>query len=433
MPDDAFMPRAVSRDALAAGQLVGLRRSIAHAYDDTAYYRARCDEAGVRPDDLKTTGDLSRYPFTLKSDFRATYPLGMCAVPREELVRIHASSGTTGKPTIVGYTRGDLELWDTLVARSILAAGGRPADLIHNAYGYGLFTGGLGLHGGAQRLGCAVVPASGGQTERQVQLICDLKPRIICCTPSYLLVLAEALEAAGTDPRATSLEIGILGAEPWSAEMQREIETRFAMTALDIYGLSEVLGPGVAQERADARGKLTIWEDAFYPEIVDPKTGAPMAEGEPGELVLTSLSKEAIPIIRYRTGDLTRLSAPAGDIPMRLMDRIMGRSDDMLIVRGVNIFPRQIEELVLAEPGLSANYRIDVARSGSRDELTVTVEEAAGANDAARAAAREHLGHRMKSHYGLTAKIEIASPGTLPRSEGKARRVFDHRKTDKTA
>jgi phenylacetate-CoA ligase len=402
--------------------LDALRRSIAHAYDNTEYYRAKCDAAGVSPPDLRAIEDLARFPFTLKSDFRANYPWGMCAVPREQLARVHASSGTTGKPTIVGYTRNDLELWDGLVARSITAAGGRPGDLLHNAYGYGLFTGGLGLHGGAQRLGCAVIPASGGQTERQVQLILDLEPRIICCTPSYMLVLAEALERAGVDPRDTSLEIGIFGAEPWSAQMQREIEARLGITALDIYGLSEVLGPGVAQERADARGALTIWEDAFHPEIVDPTTGAVLPDGEEGELVFTSLTKEAVPIIRYRTGDLTRLHPPVGEVPFRRMDRILGRSDDMLIVRGVNIFPRQIEELILEEPALTPHYRIDVRRENARDELAVTVEGTEA----------NALAERMKSRYGLTATVTVVETGTLPRSEGKAKRVFDHRK-DKPA
>jgi phenylacetate-CoA ligase len=420
------VPQFPSRAALETGQLERLRWSITHAYENTRHYRAGCDQAGVTPADLASLSDLARFPFTLKSDFRENYPLGMFAVPRERCARIHASSGTTGRPTIVGYTKDDLELWNGLVARSILVAGGRPGDLIHNAYGYGLFTGGLGLHGGAEALGCAVVPASGGQTERQVQLICDLRPRIICCTPSYMLALAEALEQAGVDPRSTSLEIGIHGAEPWSEELRREIERRFGIVALDIYGLSEVLGPGVAQERADARGALTVWEDAFYPEIVDPGTGVPLPDGEPGELVFTSLSKEAVPVIRYRTGDLSRLTPPVGDIPMRRMDRITGRSDDMLIIRGVNIFPRQIEELVVSESGLSAHYRIDVSRDGAMDVLTVTCE-AAGHEDEVHAGLRRALANRMKSRYGLSADIVIVRPGTLARSEGKAKRVFDHR------
>jgi phenylacetate-CoA ligase len=423
-----MLPEIASRAELEVQQLRQLKWSIAHAYDNTAYYRAKCDAAGVRPDDLRSLSDLARFPFTLKSDFRENYPFGMFAVPREKCLRIHASSGTTGKPTIVGYTRADLDLWNTLVARCILVAGGKPGDLIHNAYGYGLFTGGLGLHGGAEALGCAVVPASSGQTERQVQLICDLKPRIICCTPSYMLALAEALERAGVDPRETSLEIGIHGAEPWSDEMAREIEKRFDIAALDIFGLSEVLGPGVAQERADARGALTIWEDAFLPEIVDPDTGMPLPDGKEGELVLTSLSKEAVPIIRYRTGDLSRLSPPIGDLPMRRMDRIKGRSDDMLIIRGVNIFPRQIEELIVAEPGMSPHYRIDVRREGTMDALAVTCEAAADCGDDVRANAKQSLSLRMKSRYGLSAEIVIVECGSLPRSEGKAKRVFDYRK-----
>jgi len=398
--------------------LYKVRRSVSHAYANTACYRAKCNAAGMTPEDLRSLDDLSRFPFTLKGDFRAHYPWGTCAVPRESLARIHASSGTTGRPTIVGYTQNDLALWNRLVARCIRAAGGRAGDLLHNAYGYGLFTGGLGLHGGAEAMGCAVIPASGGQTERQVQLIRDLRPRILCCTPSYALVLAEALEKAGVDPRETSLEIGIHGAEPWSDEMQAEIERRLGITALDIYGLSEVLGPGVAMERADARGALTIWEDEFHPEIVDPATGAVLPDGEEGELVLTSLSKEAVPIIRYRTGDLTRLLPPAGDVKMRRIARLLGRSDDMLIVRGVNIFPRQIEELVLAE--CSAHYRIDVRRDGARDELTITVE--------AETSACVRLAERMKSRYGLSAAVTAAAQGALPRSEGKAKRVFDHRK-----
>ena len=418
---------AASRDALEAEQLKRLKWSVAHAYDNTAYYRAKCDASGVTPSDLGSLVDLARFPFTLKSDFRENYPFGMFAVPRESCARIHASSGTTGKPTIVGYTKNDLDLWNTLVARSIRAAGGRPGDLIHNAYGYGLFTGGLGLHGGAEAMGCAVVPASGGQTERQVQLICDLKPRILCCTPSYALVLAEALERAGVDPRSTSLEIGIHGAEPWSDELREEIQKRLAITALDIYGLSEVLGPGVAQERADGAGALTVWEDAFLPEIVDPVTGALLPDGEPGELVFTSLSKEAVPIIRYRTGDLSRLTPPVGDVPMRRVDRITGRSDDMLIIRGVNIFPRQIEELIVSEAGLSPHYRIDVTRDGAKDCLTVTCE-ALTHEEMLHVHARETLAVRMKSRYGLSVDVIIVLPGTLMRSEGKAKRVFDHRK-----
>jgi len=421
-------PQFDSEESLRAEQLRQLRWSLAHAYANTACYRAKCDEAGVSPADLRSLDDLKNFPFTLKTDFRKHYPDGMFAVPREKLVRLHASSGTTGKPTIVGYTRSDLDLWSGLCARAILAAGGKPGDVLHNAYGYGLFTGGLGLHGGAERLGCAVIPASGGQTERQAQLICDLKPRIICCTPSYMLVIAEALEHMGVDPAETSLEIGIHGAEPWSEELRREIEKRFRIAALDIYGLSEVIGPGVAQERIDARGSLTVWEDAFYPEIVDPATGEVLPDGAEGELVLTSLTKEAIPVIRYRTGDLTRLTAPVGDTPMRRMDSIRGRSDDMLIIRGVNIFPRQIEDIIVSEPLLSAHYRIDVRRTGTRDEIEITAEAKAGVDEEARERACANVSHRMKSHYGITVAIRSVAHGSLPRSEGKARHVFDHRK-----
>lgn len=420
-----------SLEQLRTEQFRRLKWSIAHAYSNTKYYRAKCDAAGISPNDLRTLGDLRRFPFTLKSDFRDNYPFGMFAVPQDQVARIHASSGTTGKPTIVGYTRVDLDRWSQLVARSILAAGGRRGDIIHNAYGYGLFTGGLGLHGGAELLGCAVVPASGGQTERQVQLICDLKPRIICCTPSYMLALGEALERAGVDPRDTSIEIGIHGAEPWSEEMRLEIERRFDIQALDIYGLSEVMGPGVAQERADARGALTVWEDAFYPEIVDPETGQVLPEGAQGEIVFTSLSKQALPVIRYRTSDLSRLSAPIGDVPMRRMDAVTGRSDDMLIIRGVNIFPRQIEEMILSEAGLSPHYRIDVHRDGALDRLTIMVESSV-ADTTARSNACETLSRRMKSRYGLSAEVLLIASGELPRSEGKAKRVFDHRKEPKT-
>jgi phenylacetate-CoA ligase len=421
-----MLGNSLSRTELETEQLQRLKWSIAHAYNNTAYYRAKCEAAGVKPDDLCTHGDLARFPFTLKSDFRDNYPFGMFAVPRAQCIRVHASSGTTGKPTIVGYTRADLNLWNRLIARSIFAAGGRKGDLLHNAFGYGLFTGGLGLHGGAELLGCGVIPASGGQTERQVQLIRDLKPRIICATPSYMLALAEVLERAGVDPRETSLEIGLHGAEPWSDEMRSEIERRFGIAALDLYGLSEVLGPGVSQERADARGALTVWEDAFYPEIIDPETGESLSDGQMGELVFTSLSKEAVPVIRYRTGDISRLTPPVGDIPMRRMDRVTGRSDDMLIIRGVNIFPRQIEELVVSEPALSAHYRIDVKRDGAMDALIVTCE-APSRNSESHSATRARLSNRVKSTYGLSAEIVIVETGSLPRFEGKAKRVFDHR------
>jgi phenylacetate-CoA ligase len=407
-------------EELRALQAERLRASLARACS-LPWYRARCEAAGVAPEDIEGPDDLSRLPFMFKTDFRETYPFGMFAVPRDEIVRLHASSGTSGKPTIVGYTREDLDAWAELMARSLAAAGARRGDILHNAFGYGLFTGGLGVHAGAERLGLAVLPVSGGQSERQVQLILDLKPRIICCTPSYMLALAEAMERAGVDPRDTSLEIGIHGAEPWSEAMRGEIERRWGLVALDLYGLSEVMGPGVAQERADARGALTLWEDHFLAEVVDPATGAPAAEGEIGELVLTSLTKQAMPVIRYRTGDLTGLHPPAPPLPFRRMERVLGRCDDMLIVRGVNLFPRQIEELVLETQGLAAHYRIDVRREGALDALRVTVESAAGKEIGA------VLSRRIKDRLGVTCEVILVAAGALPRSEGKARRVFDHR------
>ncbi|MHB8529402.1 MAG: phenylacetate--CoA ligase family protein [Caulobacteraceae bacterium] len=417
----------LGEDDLRALQTDRLRASLARARR-LPWYSERCRSAGLAADGEVDLEDLHRMPFTLKSDFRDQYPFGMFAVPREEIARLHASSGTTGKPTIVAYTRADLDVWAELVARSLAAAGARPGDILHNAYGYGLFTGGLGLHDGAQRLGLTVLPVSGGQTERQVQLILDLKPRIITCTPSYMLALAEAVERAGVDPRETSLVIGIHGAEPWSEAMRAQIETRWAVTALDIYGLSEVMGPGVAQERNDSRGPLTLWEDHFLAEVVDPLTGEPTPEGELGELVLTSLTKEATPVIRYRTGDLTRLLPPSPPHPFRRMERILGRCDDMLIVRGVNLFPRQIEELILETSALAPHYRIDVRRDGPLDNLRVTVEWARKAGPAERAQAGSILARRIKDRLGLKVAVELAAPGDLARSEGKARRVFDHRR-----
>jgi phenylacetate-CoA ligase len=411
---------------LSALQSERLRTSVKRACT-LAWYRDRCRDAGLSPEDVRGREDLARLPFTLKTDFRDHYPFGMFAAPSEEIVRLHASSGTTGKPTIVAYTQNDMEVWSELVARSLAAAGARPGDILHNAYGYGLFTGGLGLDAGARRLGLAVLPVSGGQTERQVQLILDLKPRIIACTPSYMLALAEAVERAGVDPRETSLEIGVHGAEPWSEAMRAEIERRWGVVALDIYGLSEVMGPGVAQERADARGPLTIWEDHFIAEVVDPETGEAMADGDLGELVLTSLTKEATPVIRYRTGDLTRLHPPAAPHPFRRMERVLGRCDDMLIVRGVNLFPRHIEELVLEFEVLAPHYRIDLHREGALDRFSVTVEPGAGVEVAACAAAAAALARRIKDRLGINAQVVLADPSALARSEGKARRVFDHR------
>jgi len=391
------------------------------------WYRDRFEAAGLSASSSYQVREISRLPFMLKTDFRDHYPFGMLAVPREEVVRLHASSGTTGKPTIVGYTQDDLNAWGQLVARCLTAAGARRGDILHNAFGYGLFTGGIGIHDGAQRLGLTVVPASGGQTERQVQLILDLKPRLIACTPSYMLVLAEALERAGVDPRDTSIEIGIHGAEPWSEAMRAAIERRWNIVALDIYGLSAVMGPGVAQERADALGALTIWEDHFFAEVIDPVTGAALPEGEFGELVLTSLTKEATPVVRYRTGDLTRLLEPVPPYPYRRMERVLGRCDDMLIVRGVNIFPGQIEELILESPQLAPHYQIHIQRDGSMDHMTVVVERAVIVAVSDIETAGSNLTHRIKSRLGITAKVVVREPGAIARSEGKAKRVFDQR------
>lgn len=404
-----------------------LRTAFARAWS-LPWYRTRCEAKGIDAASFSGLEDLRRLPYTLKSDFREHYPFGMFAVPREQIVRLHASSGTTGKPTIIGYTREDLDVWSELIARCLSAAGARPGDILHNAYGYGLFTGGLGVHDGAQRLGLTVLPASGGQTERQVQLILDLKPRVITCTPSYMLALAEAMERAGADPRESSLEIGIHGAEPWSEAMREEIERRWGIVALDIYGLSELMGPGVAQEMRDARGLLTIWEDHFFAEVVDRQTGVPLPDGELGELVLTALSRVATPVIRYRTGDLTRLHSPQGSQPFRRMERLLGRSDDMLIIRGVNLFPRQIEELVLEIAGLASHYRIDVHRRGPLDELLVTVEPAVDVGAAACNEACRTLSRRIKDRLGVTAEVTASAVGSLARFEGKAKRVFDHRR-----
>jgi len=401
--------------ALRALQLERLQWTLQHAYDDVPHYRRKFDAAGVKPGDCRSLEDLARFPFTTKADLRDTYPFGMFAVPMDRIVRIHASSGTTGKPTVVGYTAKDIDTWAQLKARSIRAAGARPGDKVHVAYGYGLFTGGLGAHYGAERLGLAVIPLGGGMTERQVQLIRDFEPDIIMVTPSYMLAIADEMERQGIDPRASSLRIGIFGAEPWSAEMRRSIESRLALEAIDLYGLSEVMGPGVAQECIETKDGLTVWEDHFYPEIVDPASGAPLADGENGELVFTSLTKEALPVIRYRTRDLTRLLPPTARA-MRRMERISGRSDDMLIIRGVNVFPSQIEELILKQPGLSPHYVLEVSKEGPLDHLTVVVEGDAGATAGLR--------HSIKSYIGVSADVKI---GTIERSIGKAKRVIDKR------
>jgi phenylacetate-CoA ligase len=417
---------SASTDELRALQLERLQWSLRHAYDNVDHYRKAFDAAGVHPADLKRLEDLTRFPFLTKQDFRAQYPFGLFAVPRAQIARIHASSGTTGKPTVVGYTREDIDTWAGLVARSIRAAGGRPGDMVHVAYGYGLFTGGLGAHYGAERLGCTVIPMSGGQTEKQVQLIADFRPRIIMVTPSYMLTIAEEMDRQGMDARACSLEIGIFGAEPWTDSMRVEVERRLGLEALDIYGLSEVMGPGVAQECAESKDGPCIWEDHFYPEIIDPATGTILPEGAEGELVFTSLTKRALPVIRYRTRDLTRLLPPTAR-SMRRMGRISGRSDDMLIVRGVNVFPTQIEELILRCPGLSAQYHLELTREGHLDALAVHVEHAPDAAAARREAAIRELAHLVKSHVGVSVRVELHAPGALERSTGKARRVIDRR------
>src|SRR6478609_7981747 len=379
------------RGELEVLQLDRLRTTLRTAYDEVPHYRRAFDDAGVHPDDLVTLADLARFPFTAKADLRANYPFGMFAVPRQQIARVHASSGTTGKPTVVGYTQQDIDTWAQLMARSIRASGGKPGDIVHIAYGYGLFTGGLGAHYGAEHLGCTVIPMSGGQTQKQVQLICDFKPDIIMVTPSYLLAIAEEFLRQGLDPAASSLRIGIFGAEPWSAAMRAEIESRMGIDALDIYGLSEVMGPGVASECAETKDGSVIWEDHFFPEIIDPASGEVLPEGASGELVFTTLTKEALPLIRYRTRDLTALLPPTAR-SMRRMARISGRSDDMLIIRGVNVFPSQIEELLLKVPGLSPHYQLEVTREGHLDHLTVHVEHVSGA-DADRA--RRELEHRI--------------------------------------
>ena len=415
-----------SRDEISAVQLERLRWSIAHAYQNVAHYRRAFDAAGVHPGDLQELSDLARFPFLLKEDLRLHYPFGMFAVPREQVVRIHASSGTTGQPTVVGYTRKDIETWAGLVARSIYAAGGRPGHIVHIAYGYGLFTGGLGAHYGAERLGCSVVPLSGGQTEKQAQLIIDFKPDIIMVTPSYMLTIAEELERRGVHNCA--LKIGIFGAEPWSEAMRAEIERRIGLAAVDIYGLSEVMGPGVASECADTKDGLILWEDHFYPEVIDPQTGALLPDGTEGELVLTSLSKQALPVIRYRTRDRTRLLPPTAR-SMRRLARINGRTDDMLIIRGVNVYPSQLEELILKGGRFSPAYLIEVEREGHLDRLTLNVEWASGSlpGSAAQEAAARELSHHVKSSVGVSVQVRIHAVNTLERSAGKARRVIDRR------
>lgn len=415
-------------DELRALQLKRLQATLRHAYQNSRVYRAKFDAAGVHPDDCRSLADLAKFPFTTKKDLRDSYPFDMFAVPREQCARIHASSGTTGKPTVVGYTLKDIDTWATVMARSIRASGARPGDLVHVSYGYGLFTGGLGAHYGAEKLGLTVVPFGGGQTERQVQLIQDFRPDIIMVTPSYMLAIADEFERQGVNPRESSLRLGIFGAEPWTNDMRLAIEQRMGIDAVDIYGLSEVMGPGVANECVETKDGPTIWEDHFYPEIIDPDTGEPVPDGEMGELVFTSLTKEALPIIRYRTRDLTRL-LPGTARPMRRMEKITGRSDDMMIVRGVNVFPTQIEELILKRAELSAHYQCVLTRQGPMDDLTVVVETRAGLapeSDEAQSAARL-LQHDIKVFVGSSVTVQLKPEGGVERSQGKAKRVLDQR------
>ena len=417
-----------SRDELESLQLERLKWSVRHAYDHVLQYQKKCTAVGAHPDDLCTLADLARFPFTTKQDLRDGYPFGLFAVPRRQVVRVHASSGTTGKPTVVGYTARDIETWASLMARSIRAAGARPGDIVHVAYGYGLFTGGLGAHYGAEKLGCTVVPMSGGQTEKQVQLIIDFAPDVIMVTPSYMLNICEEFIRQGVDPRTCSLKVGIFGAEPWTEAMRSDIERRVDIDAVDMYGLSEVIGPGVACECVEAKDGAVIWEDHFLPEIVDPETGAMLPDGEVGELVFTSLTKEALPVIRYRTRDRTRLLPPTAR-SMRRMARVMGRTDDMLIIRGVNVFPSQIEELIVGQLYLAPHYILEVRREGALDHLEVIVEldpQVANVAPTRDEAARD-LQRRIKSYVGVTASVSVCNPGVIERSTGKAKRVLDRR------
>ncbi|MCB1897748.1 phenylacetate--CoA ligase PaaK [Cognatazoarcus halotolerans] len=423
-----------SIDELRALQLERLKWSVRHAYENVPHYRKAFDEKGVHPDDLKTLEDLAKFPFTSKHDLRDNYPFGMFAVPMNKVARVHASSGTTGKPTVVGYTLKDIDTWANVVARSIRASGGRPGDMVHVSYGYGLFTGGLGAHYGAERLGCTVVPMSGGQTEKQIQVIQDFKPNIIMVTPSYMLTILDEMEAQGIDPKSTSLRIGIFGAEPWTPAMRTAVEARAGIDAVDIYGLSEVMGPGVANECVETKDGPTIWEDHFYPEIINPDTGEVVADGEEGELVFTSLSKEAMPVIRYRTRDLTRLLPPTAR-SMRRMAKITGRSDDMLIIRGVNVFPTQIEELICRMPKLAPQYLLEVDKKGHMDSLTVRVEinpEAnVGRHPEHKEALAAELTHHIKALIGVSCKVIVGEPFSIERvTVGKAKRVVDRRPKD---
>jgi len=417
-------------DELRALQLKRLRWSLQHAYEKVPHYRKAFDATRIRPGDLKDLADLAKFPFTDKADLRANYPFGMFAVPMDDIVRIHASSGTTGKPTVVGYTREDIDTWATVMARSLRAAGGKSTDIVHNAYGYGLFTGGLGAHYGAEALGATVIPVSGGMTERQVQLMRDFKPGILMCTPSYALVIADEFERQGLDPAQCSVRVGIFGAEPWTESMRAEIEKRLGLAALDHYGLSEVIGPGVAAEYIENRDGLTVWEDHFYPEVIDAKTGTVLPDGQTGELVLTSLTKIGMPVIRFRTRDLTRL-LPGSARSMRRMQRVTGRSDDMLIIRGVNVFPSQIEELLLKQPDLAPHYVLEVRREGRLDDLDILVERRSGTAAslpvATITAIEQDMERQIKGYIGVTTRVRVVEPGTVQRSQGKAVRVIDKR------
>ena len=419
----------LTADELAAVQLTRLRQTLRHAYDHVELYRRKFDAAGVTPEDCRSLADLARFPFTTKADLRDTYPYGMFAVPMEQVRRVHASSGTTGRPTVVGYTENDLSMWADVVARSIRAAGGRPGHKVHVSYGYGLFTGGLGAHYGAERAGCTVIPVSGGMTARQVQLIVDFRPEIIMVTPSYMLTLLDEFEHQGVDPRTTSLRVGIFGAEPWTEQMRTEIEERAGIHAVDIYGLSEVIGPGVAAECVETKDGLHIWEDHFLPEVVDPVTDEVLAPGERGELLFTSLTKEALPVIRYRTRDLTRLLPGTARAPFRRMEKVTGRCDDMIILRGVNVFPSQIEEIVLRTPGVAPHFQLVLTRRERMDRLTVRAEVRPdqAADPALRTAAAEAIGHAVKDGVGVSVGVEIVDPDTLERSAGKLQRVKDLR------
>jgi phenylacetate-CoA ligase len=425
--EDLTAEERLSVDELRALQLGRLKRTLRHAYDKVPFYRAKFDAAGVHPDDCRELADLARFPFTTKQDLRDNYPFGMLAVPRERLRRIHASSGTTGKPTVVGYTEQDIGMWGDVMARSIYAAGGRPGQTVHVAYGYGLFTGGLGAHYGAEALGCTVIPASGGMTARQVQIITDFEPDVIMVTPSYMLTLLDEFERQGLDPAKSSLKVGIFGAEPWTEQMRTEIEQRMDLDAVDIYGLSEVIGPGVAQECVETKDGLHIWEDHFYPEVIDPAAGNILAEGETGELLFTSLTKQALPVIRYRTRDLTALRAGTARPAYRRMDKVTGRSDDMIILRGVNVFPTQIEEIVLTTDGLAPHFQIQLTRADRMDHMTVLVEARTDTPPSRHGHAASEITARVKDSIGITVAARVVSPGTLERSAGKSQRVIDRR------